>query len=111
MLTEVVEVFITTALVCFLGECFPALVGADTPRGEFILQLQARHERMFGGDIIVFKEDRTSVWAIHRAHNDHRRKMLGGAQRTGVTGGCVNVSADVYTRLRDCCSTWKVVIQ
>lgn len=108
---EVIEIVLSAAVICFGGTCHPALVGKTTPRGTFELRLQHRREPMFGGDILVFDEDRTSVWAIHRAHNDRRRQLLASEARTAVTGGCVNVSADVYTQLRECCANAKVVIR
>lgn len=108
---EIVELFLATALICFHGTCHPALVGKATPTGSYQLRLQPRHERMFGGDILVFDEDRTSVWAIHRAHNERRRSLLAKGQRTGITGGCVNVTNEVYELLRTCCSNAKLEIK
>lgn len=105
-----IEVVLATGLICFQGQCHAALVGADTPRGEFSMVVQRRHEPMFRGDVLVFKEDARSVWAIHRAHNDKRRALLASGKRTGVTAGCVNVADDVYDSLRECCSNQPVRI-
>ncbi|SMF98374.1 hypothetical protein BSIN_5440 [Burkholderia singularis] len=36
---------------------------------------------------------------------------MNAADRNQVTHGCINVTADVYDALVDCCSTDKLIIQ
>jgi len=106
------------AVICFMGECHPALVGEDTPRGVFVLQHQATQVPGYGGDLLVFQEDRTRLWAIHRVYTavpSQRRveRLLSGriALRQGVTMGCVNVMPEVYARLVECCSNQVLTIK
>lgn len=110
-MTEPIEILLSLALICFDAKCYPALVGKTTPKGSFELRVERRHEPYFGGDVLVFAENQTTLFAIHRAHNATRVKLLGGDKRTGITGGCVNVTDEVYKQLRACCSTARVVIK
>lgn len=116
-----VTVSIALATICFLSdgreECHPALIGKDTPVGEFQLQLRLVESPGYGGDILQFKEDPTEVYAIHRVwllrpweKRDQRLKSKDPRQRR-ITKGCVNVDPKVYDALVTCCSTDKLVIK
>jgi len=114
----VVVVDLALAVICFMGECYPALTGPQTPRGVFSLDYQATEVPGYGGDLLVFKEDAARLWAVHRVYTakpSERRvkRLLSGnaAWRKGITRGCVNVMPDVYARLVDCCSREMLVIQ
>lgn len=113
-----VVVDLALAVICFMGECHPALVGEHTPRGAYVLEHQATELPGYGGDLLVFKEDRTRLWAIHRVYTavaSQRRveRLRSGrvALRKGVTLGCVNVMPDVYARLVECCGNQVLVIK
>jgi hypothetical protein len=114
----VIVVDLALAVICVMGECHPALVGEQTPRGVFALDHQATEVPGYGGDLLVFQEDRTQLWAIHRVYTakaSERRveRLLSGraASRKGVTHGCVNVMPEVYARLVACCSHVPVMIR
>jgi len=114
----VVVVDLALAVICFMGQCHPALVGEHTPRGVFTLDHQAIKVPGYGGDLLVFKEDRTRLWAVHRVYTavpTERRveRLLSGraAFRKGVTHGCVNVMPDVYARLVECCSNQMLIVR
>lgn len=108
---------LATATLCFSAGCFPALVGQNTPTGEFTLQLRHTEQRGYGGSVLQFHETSEEVFAIHRpwllrpeqrrlerlASNDHRRRT--------ITGGCVNVSDDVYDALLACCQGQTITIR
>jgi hypothetical protein len=112
-----VVVELGTALICFLGQCYPALVGSTTPTGEFQLEHYTTETPGYGGDILVFKEEADSVIAIHRVLNvpgQQRRQRLESSRashRTHVTMGCVNVAPEVFEKLIDCCSSSTLTIK
>lgn len=113
-----VVVDLAAAAICFMGACYPALIGKDTPSGTFSLSHWATDEPGYGGDIMVFKESRRHVWAIHRVlthrpdeNRVERLRASDAARRRGITQGCVNVMPDVYRKLVECCSKDVVFIQ
>lgn len=107
-----IEVFLATALICFEGECYPALVGSSTPRGEFVAERQVTRLRGYGGEILTFKETATDRFAIHRTWPGRERLYANASvYRRSITNGCINVQPEVYARLRACCDGAKVVIQ
>lgn len=112
-----VLVSLATATICFLGTCYPALVGNTTPAGTFSLSRQQILEPGYGGDVLVYHEDRQNLWAIHRVYtrnvSERRIERLNdqrAEQRRGVTRGCINVMPEVYRKLVDCCSNDVVII-
>lgn len=112
-----VVVDIAAALICFAGTCYNALVGNDTPRGEFELAPYTIQDPRYGGDLLVFKHDKRGVYAIHRVidvpgqQRLARLKSPNPKHRITVTLGCVNVEPEVYDALMDCCSTSKLTIK
>jgi hypothetical protein len=112
-----VVVDLALASICFMGSCHPVLVGEDTPAGTFRLSRQETAEAGYGGDLLVFQEDRQHVWAVHRVFTliaEQRRieRLRSGRTdlRRFVTKGCVNVMPEVYSKLVDCCSSDVLVI-
>jgi hypothetical protein len=112
-----VVVNLSAALICFLGSCYPALVGVATPMGVFQLEQRSTVAHGYGGDVLLFKEEENGAFAIHRVINfnpDQRRwqRIASPAPRDRViTDGCINVAPDVYEKLVDCCSTETLVIK
>lgn len=117
-----IYVFTDEAKICFIPRgwnstyCFNALIGKNTPHGEFQLKHYRTAIPAYGGDILAFDENEKFVWAIHRVINVHgqnrlKRIMSNKAKhRTVVTHGCINVMPDVYDLLADCCSNSRVKI-
>lgn len=105
------------AAICFLGSCYPALVGANTPTGAFQLKHYTTDAPGYGGDLLVFKEDDTSVWAIHRVINvpgqnrPERLKKDDPKERRFITAGCINLEPEVYDKLAECCSNSPMIIK
>jgi hypothetical protein len=104
------------AVICFLSSCHPVLVGEQTPVGTFALQHYSIEEPEFGGDLLVFKETQTSLFAIHRVVDvpgQQRLERIKSAdpKKRVVTAGCVNVEPVVYDELISCCSTSTVIIK
>lgn len=105
-----VLVNLTAATICFLGQCYPALVGKNTPVGEFQLTPRITQKAGYGGDVLQFLEKEYSVYAIHRVY------LLNPAQRRAerlksddpadrlITNGCINIDPKVYDKLMECCS-------
>ena len=108
---------LATASICFMNQCYPALVGPDTPIGQFKLEHVRTQAAGYGGDVILFKETSSSVFAIHRVwllkpkQNRLQRLTSGKAsQRLATTLGCINVMPEVYEKLVDCCNNQEMVV-
>lgn len=112
-----VFVKLSLAIICFAGQCYPALVGKNTPIGEYKLEERLVIERGYGGDILQFKEDKSGVYAIHRVWlldpKEHRNRRLHDANPTDrfITHGCINVEPKVYEKLKNCCSYDSLLIE
>lgn len=108
---------LAAALICFQGQCYPALVGNDTPIGEFPIVLTSTPYPGYGGDMLAFAQDSTGYYAIHRLYRlnpkQHRLQRIQStnAKDRLITDGCVNIMPEVYERLKDCCSNEKLVIE
>ncbi len=112
-----VLVSLAAASICFLNQCYPALVGPDTPTGEFRLEHVRTAAAGYGGDVIIFQETPSSVYAIHRVwllSPEQRRleRLTSGnaRERITVTLGCINVMPDIYDKLLACCSNQVMVV-
>jgi hypothetical protein len=113
-----VVVSLSLATICFLNQCYPALVGNTTPAGHYQLTERRVLTPGYGGDVLSFKEEPNDVFAIHRvwlgAPGERRLERLASAQvarRQGVTGGCINIAPEVYAKLADCCTNSDLVIE
>jgi len=107
-----ITVDIAAALICFAGACHPALVGPDTPTGEFAIERRAVSNPNYGGDVLAFHEDDRYIWAVHRTWPG-REKLYAQApeRRRVVTKGCVNVEPSVYLKLKECCNGERIEIR
>ena len=116
MCPEVI-VDIAAALIRFAGACHPALVGVETPRGEFQLVHYSTPDPGYGGNILSFKETRNYLYCIHRVIDVPGQQRLArlrnpdAKRRVKVTGGCVNVDPEVYEKLATCCYASKLIIK
>jgi hypothetical protein len=106
-----VIVNLALATICFANNCYPALMGNNTPAGIFPLTQMRTSEPGYGGDFLVYQEDRQHVWAIHRVWTlkpeERRIERLASHRaelRRSITNGCINVMPAVYRKLVDCCS-------
>lgn len=115
-MTVIVDV--AAALICFASICYPALVGEDTPKGEFQITEYSTKEPGYGGNILAFKKNEVGqVYAIHRVIDVPGQQRLARIRspyiehRITITAGCVNVDPEVFDMLVDCCSTSKVIIK
>lgn len=102
-----IVVLLASALLCISDQCYPALVGKDTPVGSFPLVKRMIQTKGYGGDVIQFASTDTGIMAIHRVWlgrpAERRAERLASgdaAQRRFVTNGCINVMPDVYDRLQ-----------
>lgn len=113
-----IVVHLATAMICYLNQCHPALVGPSTPQGTFPVKWEQVSNPGYGGDILEFaRDDKNAIFAIHRVwllSPKQRRwyRLTEGtvAERRDITGGCINVTPEVYKELVDCCSRGTVVI-
>jgi hypothetical protein len=112
-----VIVNLALASICFSGTCYPALVGSNTPVGTFSLSHHEIRAPGYGGDLLVYQENKKYLWAIHRVYTlnpgEHRVERLAAGraeQRRAITNGCINVMPEVYQKLVACCSKDLLVI-
>lgn len=112
-----VVVSLSLATICFLNQCYPALVGKTTPPGNYVLSHRLVASPGYGGDVLVFKEQEHDMFALHRVWtgtpSEQRLERLASAsvaRRRNVTLGCINVSAATYDRLLECCSNSTLVV-
>ena len=111
-----VIVELSAALICFLGSCYPALIGQTTPVGEYRLEQRQTTHYGYGGDLLVFKDDGHQLFAVRRLVNfepGQRRYHRIHSKKVGdriITDGCINLEPDVYQKLVDCCAKDILVI-
>ena len=93
------------AEICMESDCRPVLIGKATPRGEYPLQLARTDEKGYGGDVLVFKQDDTGAYAVHRIWTQkpsekRLERIQQDAERRIITNGCINVDDETYNKLR-----------
>ena len=94
------------ATLCFEKECYPVLIGKETPVGDYGLTLTSVSDALYGGDVLVFKSTDKAIYAVHRIwrgnpgeKRDIRIKSDNPEDRV-ITSGCINVDDVLYTRLK-----------
>jgi hypothetical protein len=109
-------VSLSKAVICIAAQCYPALVGASTPTGTFELENVLVNSQGYGGDVLMFKETPTEIFAIHRVWTlkpkERRLERLespNAQDRHGITGGCINVEPEVYDLLVEEADTLRIV--
>ena len=60
-----VLVDLATATICFLSQCYPVLIGTDTPTGEFRLEQVRTQEAGYGGGGGPFLKKKKSLNFLH----------------------------------------------
>lgn len=93
------------AEICMESDCRPVLIGKETPRGEYHLQLAKTDEAGYSGDVLVFKQDTTGTYAVHRVWTQkpsekRLERIQQDVERRIITNGCVNVDDETYDQLR-----------
>ena len=94
------------AELCLEERCYPVLVGKDTPKGTFDLNIVKTDRRGYGGDVMSFKEDAKYLYAIHRVWTpkpeERRLERIASPNAADryITHGCINVTDDVYEKLK-----------
>lgn len=99
-----------------MGSCYPALVGTNTPTGEFHLERRATTQQGYGGDVLLFKETEHDLYTIHRVINfipEQKRQLRlhSTSLDRKITLGCINVAPETYDALVECCSDTTLVIR
>lgn len=96
------------AELCFpdTQDCHHVLIGKTTPKGLYPMTIMATEKAGYGGEVIGFKEEKGFLFALHRVWlgkpQERRLERIAShnvADRI-MTNGCINVSDDVYERLR-----------
>jgi hypothetical protein len=107
-----VTVDILAALICFSGACHPALVGKETPKGVYRLELlRVVTPVQFGGSVLAFKETQHDIFAIHRTWPGRENRYVMPAEKRVMTLGCINVEPQVYEALVACCTGVELKIE
>ncbi len=112
---------ILLAVICFgptgTEECHNALIGNDTPVGQFETIQRFTNDAGYGGDVLKFDEDEKYIFAIHRVWTlrpqEKRRWRLEQPDPNlrKITKGCINVDETVYNKLIDCCANDKLLVE
>jgi hypothetical protein len=113
-----IVVHLATAMICFAGHCYPALVGKTTPIGDYPVVWQKTDLPGYGGDVLAFAKDEHGEYAIHRVwtlnpkqKRSERLQSDNILDRQQITNGCINVMPDVYSDLIKCCNKGVVTIE
>ena len=94
------------ATLCFDKECYPVLVGKETPSGDYGLTLTSVSDTSYGGDVLVFKSTDKAIYAVHRIgrgkpeEKRYIRIKSDNPEDRVITSGCINVDDVLYTRLK-----------
>lgn len=114
----IVTVNLTLAIICFLDQCHPALVGDTTPIGQYQLVQRKVLEPGYDGLVLKFKEDHDGWYAIHKVWTldtkQDRKQLLksnNSADRRRVSNGCINIEPIVFDQLKSCCSRATLIIE
>ena len=101
-----IVVFLASAMLCLGNQCYPALLGKDTPIGRYPLIRRYVQASGYGGDVMQFADTPGGIMAIHRVWlgrpKEQRLQRLASddpARRRSVTNGCINVRPEVYEAL------------
>jgi hypothetical protein len=99
----IVTVKKSLAVICFLGQCYPALVGEDTPTGSFSLNKRMVLSDGYDGNVLQFHSEGSKIFAIHRPYKndkiDRQKLLFTLFSNRYITKGCINVDETVYAKL------------
>lgn len=108
-----VTVDVLAAVICFMGSCYPALVGKETPRGEFRLVeiSMVGLPAALGKTVLSFKETKTDIFAVHKTWPGREQRYSHPPSKRLMTLGCINVEPHVYEKLENCCIGARIQIK
>ncbi|EIC12760.1 murein L,D-transpeptidase [Kingella kingae] len=97
------------AELCFADtqDCHRVLIGKTTPKGVFGLNIVQTSAPGYDGEVIGFKQDGDFLFALHRvwtrkpAERRLERIASNDVGQRIMTNGCINVSDEVYEKLRE----------
>ena len=111
----IVTVKTSLAVICFLGQCYPALVGETTPFGTYTLTKRYVVSDGYEGNVLQFHSEDNKVYAIHRPYKnekvDRQKLLFTTFQNRYITKGCINVDEAVYSKLWEQSTKIKLVIE
>jgi hypothetical protein len=111
-----VSVYLSIAMICIGQSCYPALVGKDTPVGEFKLTQRLVSDPLYRGSVLQFKETDDYIFSVHKVWRGRpkekrdERLLSNDPKRRLITAGCINVSDEVFYKLIECCQHEKIII-
>ena len=88
-------------------ECFPVLIGKDTPKGVFNLNIYKTNKKGYGGEILGFHKEGNSIYAIHKVWlgnpKEQRDKRINSDNVSDrlITNGCINIGEEGYLKARN----------
>lgn len=102
-------VILSTAMACVGIDCTPAIVGKDglTPIGKYESYYAKTNQYGYGGDIVVFRELKTEILAIHRPfptniENSYRSVLLYDSKpsQRKISSGCINIPEYFFNKYK-----------
>lgn len=103
-----ITVYVAAAMICIGGDCYPALVGDDTPIGQYTYYKTGVEDPLYGGSVAAFALDEGgAAYAIHQtwlgnpAERRDERIKSGDVTQRAITNGCINVDPMLYEALPD----------
>ena len=88
-------------------ECFPVLIGKDTPKGVFNLNIYKTNKKGYGSEILVFHKQGNNIYAIHEVWlgnpKEQRDKRINSDNVSDrlITNGCINIGEEGYLKARN----------
>ena len=88
-------------------DCFPVLIGTDTPKGTFKLDIYKTSKTGYGGEILGFHKEGNSIYAIHKVWlgnpKEQRDKRINSDNVSDrlITNGCINIGEEGYLKARN----------
>jgi hypothetical protein len=88
-------------------ECYSVLVGKGTPLGTYELSIFRTNKKGYGGEVLGYHQSGKDLYAIHRvwlgnpSENRLSRIKSNDPSDRLITNGCINVTDDVYDKVRN----------
>lgn len=102
---SVLIVSLALATACIGDTCFPVIVGRNTPVGQFSTYYAKTNQYGYSGEVLVFKETNTKIFAIHKPYSspsrpNYRTNILlnGSVSERKISNGCINIPTDIFDK-------------
>lgn len=105
----ILEVILSTTIACIQDDCVSVIVGkpkTPTPIGYYQTYYATTKQYGYDSELIVFKENSTKVWAIHKPyktlHNKNYRELILKDINSNkfISNGCINVPSEFFDKYK-----------